>query len=79
MILYSFVQDNVYSRALSASFIAHAVGSVIWLYGGNITVQEWTALMPIVMIERFFIAAGMIAFITLFQTISDAYRCKAIV
>ena len=76
MILYGFVQDNLYSRALSASFIAHAAGSVIWLYGGNITVQEWTALMPIVMIERLFIAAGMIAFVHLFQTISDAYRCK---
>lgn len=76
MILYSFAQDSLYSRALSASFIAHAVGSVIWLYAGNITAQEWTALMPIVMIERFFIAAGMIAFIHLFQKISDAYRCK---
>jgi len=78
MMLYSFAQDSLYSRALSASFIAHAVGSVIWLYAGNITAQEWTALMPIVVIERLFIAAGMIAFITLFQTISDAYRCKVI-
>jgi len=77
MIIYIFIQDNVYSRALSASFIAHAVGSVVWLYYGQVSAQEWTALIPIVIIERCFIAVGMVAFIHIFQIISDAYYCKA--
>lgn len=70
MILYFFVQDNLYIRALSASFIAHAVGSVIWLYGGNIPVEAWTLLMPIVPIERVIVAIGMVSFVYIFKALS---------
>ena len=67
MMIYFFVKDSMVSRALAASFIAHAVGSVIWLYTGNIPAEIWTALMPIVIVERLIIAAGMIGFIYLFK------------
>ena len=70
MIIYYFVADTLVSRALSASFIAHAIGSVIWLYCKNIPVEAWIALMPIVPIERVVIAAGMLSFVYIFQAIS---------
>lgn len=70
IIIYYFVPNNLYSRALSASFLAHAVGSVIWLYFAHVPVQAWTALMPIVPIERLLIAVGMVGFVYLFQAIS---------
>ena len=76
MILYSLVQDNLYSRALSASFVAHAVGSVVWLYFGHVPVEAWTVLMPIVPIERILIAAGMVSFVHIFEAISSLYHDK---
>ena len=76
MIIYVFAQDTIYSRACTASFIAHAVGSVIWLYCGTVPVQVWAALMPIVAIERILIAAGMISFTYIFQAISNFYYSK---
>jgi hypothetical protein len=78
MIIYFFVHDTIYSRALAASFIAHAVGSVIWLYTGNIPVQIWTALMPLVIVERLIIAAGMIGFIYLFKCINSFCESKVV-
>ena len=76
MIIYAFLQDTIYSRALASSFVAHAVGSVIWLYCGTVPVEAWIALMPIVAIERILIAAGMIGCIYLFEAVSDFYYGK---
>jgi hypothetical protein len=69
MIIYWFVQDSLYSRALSASFVAHAIGSVIWLYTGTISAQTWTALIPLVAVERLLIAGGMICSVYVFRSI----------
>lgn len=45
---------------LGSTFIAHAVGSVRWLYCmPEITADAWLALIPIVMIERLLFASGM--------------------
>jgi len=78
MIMYVFVQDTLYSRALASSFIAHAVGSVVWLYLGHIPIETWIALMPIVPIERLFITIGMIGCVALFENVIDWYNHKAI-
>lgn len=71
MIIYAFVQDSIYSRALAASFVAHAVGSVIWLYTGNIPAETWTMLIPLVAVERLLIAIGMVAFVYVFRSIQS--------
>ncbi|MBP6869997.1 hypothetical protein KBC04_03890 [Candidatus Babeliales bacterium] len=71
MVIYFFGKDTIYCRALIASFVAHAVGSVIWLYCGFIAPEVWTALMPLVIVERLIIAAGMIGFISLYNFIED--------
>ena len=76
MIIYGFIQDTLYSRALTSSFVAHAVGSVIWLYCGTVPVEAWTALMPIVAIERVLIAAGMIGCVYTFEAVSSFYYSK---
>ena len=78
MILYWFVQDSLCARAVSASFIAHAVGSVIWLYVGNISAQTWIALIPLVAVERLLIAAGMVACVYALRLISSYYADKVI-
>ena len=48
-----------FQRSLVSTFIAHSVGSVIWLYTKNITAVEWLSLIPIVIIERFTFACLM--------------------
>lgn len=40
------------SRAIKSSFIAHAVGSVFWVYLVPMTHADWNALIPIVALER---------------------------
>ncbi|HSW76178.1 MAG TPA: hypothetical protein VLG50_03995 [Candidatus Saccharimonadales bacterium] len=57
-----FVKDSSYVRALSASFVAHSVGSVIWLYTHNMPAGAWIALIPIVACERLLIAGGILVF-----------------
>lgn len=76
MIIYYFVPDTLPSRAVCASFVAHAVGSVIWLYRGHVPVQAWTLLMPIVPLERMIIAAGMLSFVYIFQAVSSLQADK---
>ena len=78
MIIYFFVQDSLISRALAASFIAHAVGSVVWLYTGHISAEVWTALMPLVIVERLLIAVGMLGFIYLFRLIHSFSESKVV-
>ncbi|MCX5923226.1 MAG: hypothetical protein NTU89_01535 [Candidatus Dependentiae bacterium] len=55
-----FVRDLPWSRALSASFVAHAVGSVVWLYTASIPACVWIGLIPVVFIERLLIAGGIL-------------------
>ncbi len=79
MLIYFFVQDSIYSRACAASFVAHAIGSIIWLYQGCISAEVWMALIPIVAIERLLIAAGMVSSIMLLQVIKNLGRQKVTV
>lgn len=59
MALY-FIPTSIYSRSLSSTFVAHAVGSVVWLYFRNLGVEVWQLLMPMVIIERLLMASGMV-------------------
>lgn len=55
-----FVKDSRLSRALSTSFVAHAVGSVVWLYTAPIPACVWIGLIPVVFVERLLIAGGIL-------------------
>jgi len=51
---------NLFLNALGSTFVAHAVGSVIWLYTVPMESSAWLALIPIVAVERLVCATGMV-------------------
>ncbi len=58
--LYFVRRKNVFLEALGSTFIAHAVGSVVWLYTMPTTPVLWIGLIPIVAVERLLFASGMV-------------------
>jgi hypothetical protein len=58
-------------RALGATFTAHAVGSVAYLYAFNIPAQVWAALPLTVVFERTVFALGIAGSFIVFNTILD--------
>jgi hypothetical protein len=61
VVLYFVPQRSLFLTALASTFIAHAVGSVIWCYTVPMTAGMWLGLMPIVALERILFALGMVA------------------
>lgn len=60
MALYVSNTDHVFVRALSSTLVAHAVGSVFWLYlHPSMTASMWLALIPVVIVERLLFASAM--------------------
>lgn len=55
-----FKSRSLYAQALGATFTAHAVGSVIWLYTMPMAQEAWLALIPQVALERCTFAAGIV-------------------
>jgi hypothetical protein len=49
----------IFARSLGATFTQHAVGGAIWVWLIPLPAEVWTALIPIVIIERLLIASGM--------------------
>ena len=60
VVLFFVPQRAFFLQALGSTFVAHAVGSVIWLYTVPMTAHMWIALMPIVLLERVLFALGMV-------------------
>ncbi|MCK4650919.1 hypothetical protein KAT08_01965 [Candidatus Babeliales bacterium] len=63
VILY-FIQkyrktDSIFIISLTSSFVAHAIGSVIWLYILPTTQYYWILLIPCVAVERLVFSCGM--------------------
>lgn len=51
---------NVFSTALSSTFIMHAVGSLMWLYTGpHVTPEQWISWIPTTGTERLIFAIVM--------------------
>ncbi len=50
---------KIYGYSLSSAFIDHAIGSVIYLYLLKIPGKFWVAAIPMTIIERLMIAAGI--------------------
>ncbi len=56
----SFLPANLLARALGATFTAHAIGSVAFLYGLTMmSASAWLALIPVVALERLVFATGI--------------------
>jgi hypothetical protein len=54
-----FFEKNAIARSFGATFTAHAIGSVAFLYAFNMPAQMWLALIPVVAMERTVFALGI--------------------
>lgn len=61
VVIYFLNYQNLFFKALGAVFVAHAVGSVIWIYTHDMTSEVWLALIPVVAIERLLMVFGILA------------------
>lgn len=51
-------QSHILMIALQSTFLAHAVGSVMWLFAVPTTMEYWLMLIPVVAVERLTMAAS---------------------
>lgn len=68
-IIASGYKKNLWLRSLGATFTAHAVGSVAFLYAFNLPAAVWYSLVPVVLIERGVFTIGIASFYVLFNSI----------
>ena len=54
-----FKRDWLYLRALGATFTAHAVGGLAWIWAFNLPASVWQGLIPVVLAERLLFAGGI--------------------
>ncbi len=54
-----YFDKHLAARSLGATFTAHSIGSVVWLYTFPTTAAFWAALIPVVIFERIAFAAGI--------------------
>lgn len=59
VLITCFNFNNLFTKALGATWMAHATGSVLWLYFGNINASVWVSIMPVALVERFCLAILM--------------------
>lgn len=52
-------RNNLYMRSLGATFTAHAVGGMMWIWAFNLKAAVWNSLIPVVISERLLFAAGI--------------------
>lgn len=57
-VLARFNIHNTFCTALSSTFIAHGIGSALWIYMVPMTAEHWIALMPLTLAERLTMAAA---------------------
>jgi len=67
----SFGKKRLILNSLGATFCAHAIGSVIFLYTFGLTPAIWIALIPVVFIERGIFAIGIWTNCLVFNTVLD--------
>ncbi len=55
----SRAKDNLFFNALGATFTAHSIGGVLFLYALKVPAEIWIALVPVVIGERLLFALGI--------------------
>lgn len=70
----SFVPATRWTRALQSTFVAHAVGSVMWVYFVPLAPVQWLALIPVVFVERL-LATGVS--VTMVAILSQIYQVQS--
>lgn len=74
MIMYFIKHKSLFMHALSATFMQHAVGAVLWLYAVPTTPELWYSLIPLVLVERLLFATGTVVCIHGVQLLKSYYR-----
>lgn len=52
--------SGLFFTALGSAFTAHAVGTLVWLYAGQLHSADFALLLPVVIVERLMIAVAMV-------------------
>jgi hypothetical protein len=60
----------VSTNALQSTFIAHAVGSIVWLYTVQMSAGHWLALIPVVAVERLLITGMSVLALQVMVTVA---------
>jgi hypothetical protein len=63
-------------RALLSTFVAHAIGSVIWVYCVPMSSEQWLALIPVVATERLLMAFLSVPLCMLLQMLDKEHVLK---
>lgn len=72
--LYFFKKQDFFFQALGSTLVAHAVGSVIWLYAEPMTSTIWLGLIPVVFVERMVYAIGMVGIYRVICVVIGKYK-----
>ncbi|HXW85836.1 MAG TPA: hypothetical protein VEK38_00690 [Candidatus Bathyarchaeia archaeon] len=57
--IYWTEKKSVFLDCIATTFIQHAVGSVLMVYGGSLSAAVWLSLIPFVICERLLLAFAM--------------------
>jgi len=68
-----FGKKRLILNSMGATFTAHAVGSVIFLYSFGLTPSIWMSLIPVVFIERGIFAVGIWGSCIIFNAVLDKF------
>lgn len=70
LIAYRF-RSNLWMKSLGATFTAHSVGGMMWIWAFNLPVPVWQGLIPVVISERLLFATGIaVSFIVMKHTLT---------
>ncbi len=64
--------------AVGATFVAHSTGSILWLYGAQMTQWQWFGLIPVALAERVALATMMWVMYHSINLISELIMCRGI-
>ncbi|MBI2617756.1 hypothetical protein HYW55_06495 [Candidatus Gottesmanbacteria bacterium] len=74
-----FYRKNLFVRSLGATFTAHAVGGLLWVWAFGLSKTIWLALIPQTLMERTLFAAGIsISYVVITNLLSLAEKKKLI-
>jgi hypothetical protein len=68
--------NRLLPRAFGATFTAHAIGSVAYLYAFNLPAQVWAALPPTVAFERTVFALGIAGSFIVFNSVLNRLSAR---
>lgn len=71
--IYFSRKQTLFLHSLGSTFIAHAVGSIIWLYAFDMSAAMWLALIPMVALERLFFASTMVVIYNVCYEIKESF------